>query len=66
MGINEAKVQIAKEFISEYAEWMNDHNNADMTDSEYGRKYGMLKDNDSDLAAESALGSRSFSDVFPC
>ena len=40
MEIKEAKLKIASEFIAKYLEWMNDHNNADMTDSDYGRKYG--------------------------
>ena len=40
MGINEAKMQIAREFISKYTEWMTDHNNAEMSDRDYGWKYG--------------------------
>lgn len=40
MDIKEAKLKIASEFISKYLEWMNDHNNADLSDREYGRKYG--------------------------
>ena len=43
MKINEAKIQIAKEFIAKYLEWLNDHNNSEMTDREYGRKYGWGK-----------------------
>ena len=43
MDIKEAKMQIAKEFIGKYLEWLNDHNNADLTDREYGRKYGWGK-----------------------
>lgn len=43
MNIQEAMTQIAKEFISKYTEWLNDHNNADMSDREYGRKYGWGK-----------------------
>ena len=40
MNIKEAKLKIASEFIAKYTEWLNDHNNADMSDGEYGRKYG--------------------------
>lgn len=40
MKINEAKLKIAGEFIAKYLEWMGDHNSAEMTDNEYGRKYG--------------------------
>ena len=43
MEIKEAKLRIAKEFIGKYTEWLNDHNNADMTDRDYGRKYGWGK-----------------------
>lgn len=40
MTVNEAKLKIATEFIGKYVEWLNDYNNKDMTDKEYGRKYG--------------------------
>lgn len=43
MDIQEAKMQIAKEFISKYTEWFADHNNTEMSDREYGRKYGWGK-----------------------
>ena len=43
MGIKEAKLHIAKEFIDKYIEWMNDHNNAEMSDREYGMKYGWAR-----------------------
>ena len=43
MNIQEVMMQIAKEFISKYTEWLNDHNDADLTDGEYGRKYGWYK-----------------------
>lgn len=43
MGIKEAKLKIASEFITKYLEWLNDHNNADLTDREYGNKYGWGK-----------------------
>ena len=43
MTTNEAKMQIAREFIAKYHEWLNDHNSEAMTDSEYGRKYGWGK-----------------------
>lgn len=36
-------MQIAQEFIGKYIEWLNDHNNADLTDREYGNKYGWGK-----------------------
>jgi hypothetical protein len=38
--MKEAKLKIAKEFISKYIEWLNDHNNPEMSDRDYGRKYG--------------------------
>jgi hypothetical protein len=40
MTIKEAKLQIAKEFIDKYIEWLSDHNSREMTDGEYGWKYG--------------------------
>lgn len=43
MTINEAKMQIAKEFIAKYLEWLHDHNSEEMSDWEYGRKYGWGK-----------------------
>lgn len=43
MTISEAKMQVAKEFISKYVEWLKDHNNHEMTDREYGWKYGWGK-----------------------
>jgi hypothetical protein len=45
MTINEAKMIIAKEFITKYLEWLNDHNNPEMSDRDYGRKYGWGKCN---------------------
>ena len=44
MEIREAKMQIAKEFISKYTEWLNDYNNPEMLEREYGKKYGWGKD----------------------
>jgi hypothetical protein len=43
MTTNQAKLQIAKEFVNKYIEWLTDHNNQEMTDSEFGRKYGYGK-----------------------
>ena len=43
MEIREIKVKIAKEFIDKYLEWLSDHNNPEMTDRDYGRKYGWGK-----------------------
>lgn len=43
MTVNEAKMIIAKEFISKYAEWLNDYNNQNMTDRDYGWKYGWCR-----------------------
>lgn len=43
MDIKEAKMQIAKEFISKYTEWIADHNNAEMSNRDYGWKYGYYK-----------------------
>lgn len=43
MTINEAKMQIAKEFISKYTEWLDDYNNREMTDRDYGWKYGWCR-----------------------
>lgn len=40
MEIKEAKMKIAKEFIAKYLEWLSDHNNAEMSAHEYGKKYG--------------------------
>ena len=45
MGIKEIKTNIAMEFITKYIEWLNDHNNPDLPDREYGRKYGWGKMN---------------------
>lgn len=43
MTINEAKKNIANEFMSRYVEWLSDHNNEDLSDRDYGRKYGWGK-----------------------
>ena len=43
MTVNEAKMQIAREFIDKYVEWMTDHNNPEMSDRDYGWKYGYGK-----------------------
>ena len=43
MTICEAKMKVAQEFISKYVEWLNDHNNPEMSDRDYGRKYGWGK-----------------------
>lgn len=43
MTVNEAKMQIAREFIDKYVEWMTDHNNDEMSDKDYGWKYGWGK-----------------------
>ena len=43
MSVNEAKMKIAKEFIEKYLEWLNDHNSPEMSDKDYGRKYGWGK-----------------------
>lgn len=43
MGIKDAKMRIAKEFIGKYIEWLNDHNNPELSDRDYGRKYGWGK-----------------------
>ena len=43
MTVNEAKMIIAKEFISKYADWLNDYNNQNMTDRDYGWKYGWCR-----------------------
>ena len=40
MTVNEAKLQIAREFIDKYVEWMTDHNNPEMSDRDYSWKYG--------------------------
>ena len=40
MEIKEAKLKIAKEFISKYLEWLADYNDKELTDWDYGRKYG--------------------------
>jgi len=40
MTFDEAKKSIAKEFISKYLEWIADYNNTELTASDYGRKYG--------------------------
>ena len=46
MTINEAKMQIAKEFITKYTEWLNDHNSEEMSDKDYGWTYGFGKHKD--------------------
>ena len=43
MEIKEAKLKIASEFIAKYLEWLNDHNNPEMSDRDYGQKYGWGK-----------------------
>lgn len=43
MEIKEAKLRIATEFINRYIEWLNDYNNPNMSEREYGRKYGWGK-----------------------
>ena len=43
MEIKEAKLKIATEFINKYCEWLNDYNNPEMSDSQYGWKYGWLR-----------------------
>lgn len=43
MEIKDAKMYIANDFISKYIEWLNDHNNPEMSDRDYGRKYGWGK-----------------------
>lgn len=43
METKEVKLIIAKDFISKYLEWLNDYNNPEMPESEYGRKYGWGK-----------------------
>lgn len=43
MTINESKLKIAGEFIAKYLEWLADHNNTELSDREYGRKYGWCK-----------------------
>ena len=45
MDINEAKMQIAKEFIDRYQTWLQDYNN--MPEKEYGKKYGWGKNSES-------------------
>lgn len=45
MDIKEAKMNVAKEFIDKYIEWLNDHNNPQMSNQEYGKKYGWGKMN---------------------
>lgn len=40
MTTNEAKMKIAKEFITKYIEWLNDYNNPEMSDKDFGWKYG--------------------------
>jgi len=45
MTVNEAKMLIAKEFISKYLEWLSDLNNDEMSENEFGRKYGWGKTN---------------------
>lgn len=40
MNLKEAKIMIAKEFIEKYLEWINDYNNQELSDFDYGRKYG--------------------------
>lgn len=46
MEIKDAKMHIAKDFISKYIEWLNDHNNHEMSDRDYGKKYGWGKSAD--------------------
>lgn len=43
MELNEAKLTVAREFSSKYLEWLNDHNNVELSDRDYGRKYGWGK-----------------------
>lgn len=43
MEIKEAKLKIAKEFISKYHEWLNDYNNKELSDKDYGWKYGWCR-----------------------
>lgn len=43
MEIREAKLQIAKEFIEKYLDWLNDYNSPEMSEGEYARKYGWGK-----------------------
>lgn len=43
MEIKEAKLKIASEFITKYLEWLHDHNNAELSNGDYGRKYGWGK-----------------------
>lgn len=45
MNAKEAKLKIAKEFIGKYNEWLNDYNNAEIPEREYGRKYGWYRNN---------------------
>lgn len=40
MEIKEAKLKIATEFINRYREWLSDYNNSEMSDRDYGWKYG--------------------------
>jgi hypothetical protein len=40
MEIKEAKLKIATEFITKYREWLSDYNNPDMSDHDFGWKYG--------------------------
>ena len=43
MELKEAKLQIAKEFIDKYLEWLNDYNNHEMPERDYNWKYGWGK-----------------------
>lgn len=43
MTLASAKMTIAEDFITKYIEWLNDHNNPEMSDREYGKKYGWGK-----------------------
>lgn len=43
MTTKEAKIKIATEFVHRYNEWLSDSNNSELTDREYGKKYGYGK-----------------------
>ena len=55
MTTTEAIETISKDFMNRYLTWIEDHNSSDMTDYEYGRKYGWgkgqqpIKDNQKSL-----------------
>lgn len=40
MEVKEAKRKIATEFVAKYIEWLTDHNNPELSDRDYGWKYG--------------------------